>query len=189
MDINDLINPLRYQNLKNIDPNNILSIGEGVFPEPSTLDHLAVLDLVTKAYQSVHLPTLGNIPISSTSVETTVQLSSTKTSVNLVTAQDNEVLEIVALSARTPSDYETSGAALAINTPDNDTPTIIDLSFFDIATAGSGVFYGNIVNVATDTYVTPPQLLLNGGETLILNTRTTPNADLLINVLVRKYSQ
>ena len=47
--INDLINPLRYVNYKDIDPNNIKRMGEGVFPEPGTLDHLAIMDLITKA--------------------------------------------------------------------------------------------------------------------------------------------
>ena len=57
MDVNDLINPLRYVNLKDIDPESIKRMGEGVFPEPSTLNHLSVIDLVTKAYQGVHMPT------------------------------------------------------------------------------------------------------------------------------------
>lgn len=187
--VDDLLEPLRYKSLGDYALSDIRSIGGGVFTEAQTLEHLALLDRIAKAYQSVHIPTLGNIPISGSSEETTVQLLSTKTSVNLVTANDNEVLEVVGLSVRTPDNYETEGASLSINTPDNDTPTIIDMSYFDTATAASGVFYGNVVNVGTDSYITPKQLLVNGGETLILNTRTTPNDDVLINVLVRKYSQ
>tara|TARA_Y100000004_G_C8954426_1_gene430136 strand:+ start:1980 stop:2552 length:573 start_codon:yes stop_codon:yes gene_type:complete len=187
--VDDLLEPLRYKSLGDYALEDIRSIGGGVFTEAQTLEHLSLLDRIAKAYQSVHIPTLGNIPISGSSEEKTVTLSSTASSVNLASAADNEVLEIVALSVSTNSNYGTSGASLAIETPDNDTPTIIDLSFFDVATAGTGVFYGNIVKVDTNAYITPPQLLLNGGETLILNTRTTPNDDVVINVLVRKYSQ
>jgi hypothetical protein len=188
--VNDLLEPLRYKSLGDYSLADIRSIGGGVFTEAKTLEHLVLLDRIAKAYQSVHIPTLGNIPISGTSEQLTVSLGSTKTSVNLVTAADNVVLEIVALAVRTPSDYETTGAWLSVNTPDNDTPAVIDMTYFDTATtSNSGVFYGNIVNVGTGAYVTPSQLLLNGGESLLLNTAATPNDDVIINVLVRKYSQ
>ena len=188
--VDDLLEPLRYKSLGDYALEDIRSIGGGVFTEAQTLEHLSLLDRIAKAYQSVHIPTLGNIPISGSSVETTVQLTSTKTSVTLVEAEDNEVLEIVALAVRTPNNYETSGAMLSINTPDNDTPAVIDMSYFDRATnSSSGVFYGNVVNVAADTYITPKQLLLNGGESLLLNTVAAPVSNILINVLVRKYSQ
>ena len=95
MDINDLINPLRYKNLKDFDTDGILKLGQNVFPEPSTLDHLAILDLVTKAYQGVHLPSLGNtiIPFS-TQTHTAIQTDSDNsvTLLDLTSERSNNVV-------------------------------------------------------------------------------------------------
>jgi len=189
MDINDLINPLRYVNLKNIDANSILSIGEGVFPEPNTLDHLAVLDLVTKAYQAVHLPTMGNIPIPNSTSTNTVTLADSKTQVILATAAANEVIEIVGLSVRTPEDYETGGAKLSIRYDNQDTP-IVDLTYYDTMTQGiSGLFYGNLIKSNNDNQQSCNRLFISGGESLILDTAQTANANQIIQIITRKYQQ
>lgn len=189
MDINDLINPLRYENLKNIDANSILSIGEGVFPEPNTLDHLAVLDLVTKAYQAVHLPTLGNIPIPNSTSMSAVTLTDSKTQIVLATAGANEVIEIVGLSVRVPDNYETGGAKLSIRYDNEDLP-IVDLTNYDTMTQGiSGLFYGNLIKSTNDNQQSCNQLFISGGESLILDTAQTANATQLIQVVTRKYQQ
>ncbi len=189
MDINDLINPLRYVNLKNIEPNSILSIGEGVFPEPSTLDHLAVLDLVTKAYQAVHLPTMGNIPIPNSTKLSTVQLLDSKTQVVLVTAASNEVIEVVSIGVRAPDDYETGGAKLSIRYDNEDIP-IVDLSNYDTMTLStSGLFYGNLIKSTNDNQQSCGRLFVSGGESLILNTAQTANANQNIQIVTRKYLQ
>lgn len=189
MDINDLINPLRYVNLKNIDPDNILSLGEGVFPEPSTLDHLAILDLVTKAYQAVHLPTLGNIPIPNSTSMNAVSLADNKTQVVLATAAANEVIEIVGLSVRVPDNYETGGAKLSIRYDNEDLP-IVDLTNYDTMTQGiSGLFYGNLIKSTNDNQQSCNRLFISGGESLILDTAQTANSSQLIQVVTRKYQQ
>ena len=189
MDINDLINPLRYVNLKNINPDNILSIGEGVFPEPATLDHLAILDLVTKAYQAVHLPTLGNLPIPNSTVMNAVTLADNKTQVVLATAAANEVIEIVGLSVRVPDNYETGGAKLSIRYDSEDLP-IVDLTNYDTMTQGiSGLFYGNLIKSTNDNQQSCNRLFISGGESLILDTAQTANASQLIQVVTRKYQQ
>jgi hypothetical protein len=189
MDINDLINPLRYVNLKNIEPSNILSIGEGVFPEPSTLDHLAVLDLVTKAYQAVHLPTLGNIPIPNSTELNSVILSDSKTQIVLVTAASNEVIEVVGLSVRVPDNYATGGAKLSIRYQNTDLP-IIDLTNYDTMTQGiSGLFYGNLIKSTNDNQQSCNRLFVSGGESLILDTAQTANANQTIQIVTRKYQQ
>ena len=70
MNVDDLLDPLRYQNLRDYTAANLEAIGGGVFTERDTLEHLRMLDLIAKAYQSVHLPTLGN-PIPQSTVYTT----------------------------------------------------------------------------------------------------------------------
>lgn len=57
--VDDLLDPLRFNNLSNFELTDVRSIGGGVFAEKNTLEHLRILDLVIKAYQSVHVPTFG----------------------------------------------------------------------------------------------------------------------------------
>ena len=59
-DIDDLLNPLRYNNLGKFQLTDVRSIGGGVFAQADTLEHLKILDTVVKAYQSVHIPTFGH---------------------------------------------------------------------------------------------------------------------------------
>ena len=58
--VDDLLDPLRYNNLSNFELTDVRSIGGGVFAEKNTLEHLRILDLIVKAYQSVHVPTFGH---------------------------------------------------------------------------------------------------------------------------------
>lgn len=195
MDANDLINPLRYVNLKNINPESINRMGEGVFPEPGTLDHLAIIDLVTKAYQGVHMPTLGH-PIPQSTTVSGVSVSTSETSKTLVTASSNEVIEIVALAVKTPANYELgSGNYLAITTAAGDTGKIMDLSRMEyICSSGSGVFYGIDVfdpgnDGGTPQHFNPKKLLVNGGDTLVLILAGAPASNMTIEIVSRKVIQ
>lgn len=58
--VDDLLDPLRFNNLSDFELTDVRSIGGGVFAEKNTLEHLRVLDLIVKAYQSVHVPTFGH---------------------------------------------------------------------------------------------------------------------------------
>lgn len=190
--VDDLLSPLRYVNLKDIDPNSINRIGEGVFPELTTLDHLSILDLVTKAYQAVHLPTLGH-PIPQSTVCTSVTVTDSQDSKVLLTAEKNEVLEVIGLAAKTPASYTTSAAQLQIRDISGNDNAIMDLTDFDIMTATeSGVFYGLASRYTGDVgglYVTPGQLFINGGDSLILKLRNAPSSSMVVAVTYRKVVQ
>jgi hypothetical protein len=59
--VDDLLDPLRFNNLGSFELTDVRSIGGGVYAEKNTLEHLKTLDLVVKAYQSVHAPTFGRL--------------------------------------------------------------------------------------------------------------------------------
>jgi len=187
MDVNDLINPLRYVNLKDIDPQSINRMGEGVFPEPSTLDHLRIIDLVTKAYQGVHMPTLGH-PIPQSTVLTNVTLTSSSDEVTVVTAAANEVIEILGIGIKTAGDYETSGIQLNIR-KDGDTQPIMNFENFDTAAQIDGaMIYGKVIKPAQG-YVAPSPLYINGGDSLVITATSIPNDDIVMPVTYRKVVQ
>ena len=189
--VDDLLSPLRYVNLKDIDPNSINRIGEGVFPELTTLDHLSILDLVTKAYQAVHLPTLGH-PIPQSTVCTSLTVTDSQSTKTLITAEANEVIEVLGLAAKTPAGYSTGGAQLQISAGGNDN-AIMDLTDFDTMTASeSGVFYGLASKYVGDSgvvYVTPQRLFINGGDKLILKLRAAPSSSMDVAITYRKVVQ
>lgn len=58
--VDDLLDPLRYNNLSNFELTDVRSIGGGVFVQKDTIEHLSILDKVVKAYQGVHIPTFGH---------------------------------------------------------------------------------------------------------------------------------
>jgi len=186
--VDDLLSPLRYVNLKDIDPNSINRIGEGVFPELTTLDHLSILDLVTKAYQAVHMPTLGH-SIPQSTVLTTATLQSSATAVTLVTASANEVIEIIGISVAAASNYETGGVNLNIS-KDGTTYPFINLAAFDTfsASATTNVVYGKMVKPAQG-YVSLTDLYINGGDSLVLTSATNPNDDIVFQIVYRKVVQ
>ena len=191
MNVDDLLDPLRYENLRDYTAANLEAIGGGVFTERDTLEHLRMLDLIAKAYQSVHLPTMGN-PIPQSTVCTSITVGTGDSSKTLVTASTNEVIEVLGLAARTPASYATGGAQLQISAGGNDN-AIMDLSDFDIMTATeSGVFYGLASKYVGDVgtmYVTPQRLYINGGDSLILKLRAPPDSSMDISVTTRKVSQ
>lgn len=58
--VDDLLDPLRFNNLSDFELTDVRTIGGGVFAEKNTLEHLRMLDLIVKAYTSVHVPTFGH---------------------------------------------------------------------------------------------------------------------------------
>jgi len=192
MDVNDLINPLRYVNLKEIDPQSINRMGEGVFPEPGTLDHLRIIDLVTKAYQGVHLPTFGHpIPQSTRSVTAT----QTTTEANLITASNNETLEILSISSALYFGDSLSAGSLHIySANDATTSPFMDLPEIDnLIVSFSGIVYGHVVDLTNTNKATiaPSPLLLTGGESLSIKTKNAPSTGdtLTWKILYRKVAQ
>ncbi len=191
MDVNDLINPLRYVNLKEINPNSINRMGEGVFPEPNTLDHLAIIDLVTKAYQGVHLPTFGK-PIPQSTDSTTSTQTDAMTEATFLTANNNEVFEILSISSPSGTNEGLSAASLQIyNSNSGQTYPIIQIPLIDdLTNSFSGLIYGHMVEVANYKQIMQPaQLLLNAGESLSIKTKSTPTASITWQILYRKVSQ
>ena len=193
--VDDLLSPLRYVNLKSINPNSINRIGEGVFPELTTLDHLSILDLVTKAYQAVHMPTLGH-PIPQSTVLTAVTLGGLTTSADLITAASNEVIEVLGLNVKTVQSYEVGADCwLGIATNGSDAQPIMDLSRLEhMASNGCGLIYGTTMydtgaGGAVAQTITPRKLLVNGGDTLSLNLDATPADDMIIQIAYRKVVQ
>jgi len=189
MDANDLINPLRYVNLKNINPESINRMGEGVFPEPNTLDHLAIIDLVTKAYQGVHLPTYGQPIPQSTNTTTSTQSTNEAT---LITANNNETFEILSISCPGQTDAGLTYGFLQIYNPNSATSTpIMDLPAIDEITFGaSGLVYGHMLDYSQFKAVpTPSKFLLTGGESLSIKTKNAPQSSIVWTILYRKVSQ
>ena len=173
MDVNDLINPLRYVNLGEINPTNIKSIGDGVFPEPSTLDHLAILDLVTKAYQAIHLPSYGHV-IPNQTATTTALFGSSKTTADLITVPNNETYRILGIGVRASGNYEFTSAALRINEVN-----VLDLANIDTLT---NTFSGLITDINDD-------LIVTGGATLSLESSANPNDDVLFDIVYDLHQQ
>lgn len=186
MDINDLINPLRYVNYKDIDPNNIKRMGEGVFPEPNTLDHLAIMDLITKAYQAVHVPTFG-APIPQSTTYTTAQQSTSAQTATFLTAGANEVYEILSIFAVSANDYGLTTGNLTIN----DYP-VSYLGDLDNRTGtNGGIIWGNQISEESNNkqIVTPTPLYVNGGDKLGIQTKGGANDDITWGILYRKVVQ
>jgi len=195
MNVDDLLDPLRYQNLRDYTAANLEAIGGGVFTERDTLEHLRMLDLIAKAYQSVHLPTLGNL-IPQSTVCTTVSVGTSDASKDLVTASTNEVIEVVGLSVKIPASYELgSNNYLSIRTASGDDAKIMDLSRMEyISSSGSGVFYGIDVfdpgnDGGTPQHFNPKKLLVNGGDTLVLILQSAPASTMVLQIATRKISQ
>ena len=93
--VDDLLDPLRYNNLSNFELTDVRSIGGGVFAEKNTLEHLRILDLIVKAYQSVHVPTFGH-PIPNTSEIHGASITSA-TDTKVISPSIGEVLKVSAL--------------------------------------------------------------------------------------------
>ena len=183
----DLLDPLRYESLSDYTIANLEKIGAGVFTEITTLDHLALLDLITKAYQAVHLPTNGAICIPQSTASATATQQTTEASKKLLSAEKNQVLEILSIYAVTPNDYSVTTGYLAIN----DKP-IAFLGDLDTRTQSQGgLIWGNCIDEESTIkqIVTPSPIFLNGQDTLTIFTKSSPNNELDWGILYRKVVQ
>ncbi len=94
--VDDLLDPLRFNNLGSFELPDVRSIGGGVFAEKRTLEHLKILDLVVKAYTSIHAPTYGHqIPTTPYAKVTTID-SAVQT--KLLEPAKNEVYRVDTLN-------------------------------------------------------------------------------------------
>lgn len=83
---------LRNQSLKNLLTSTINTVGERIFPDDLAVLDLEALNQVVNSWRSTHVPTYGNvIPNTGAVLEGVVAGSG-------ISASDNEVLEIVAVS-------------------------------------------------------------------------------------------
>ena len=173
MNVDDLLDPLRYENLREFTAANLEAIGGGVFTERDTLEHLRMLDLIAKAYQSVHLPAYGHV-ISGQTNSTTITFASSKQSADLLTVPVNQTWRILGISAKVADNYEFTSAVLQINGFD-----VLSLADIDTKTA---VFGAVITDINDD-------LIITGGNTLSLTSSASPNDDVQIQVLYDLHQQ
>ena len=182
----DLLDPLRYESLSEYTVANLEKIGAGVFTELQTLDHLALLDLITKAYQAVHLPTNGAICIPQSTVHVVATQTDSQQTKKLLTAGKNEVYEILSVYAVTAGDYAMTTGFLSMN----DYP-VANLGDIDGRTASSGgIVWGNCMEEASNKQiVTPAPLFLNGQDYLSITTKANPSSEVDWGILYRKVVQ
>jgi len=192
MNVDDLLDPLRYENLREFTAANLEAIGGGVFTERDTLEHLRMLDLIAKAYQSVHLPTHGQPIPGSTNVATAVQTDS-QTEQTLITAVNNETLEILSISGTYSgvSSGISAGMLEIYNLNTLTTVPFMDLpNIEDIIDDFGPIAYGHVMETYPGKIVnTPSKLLITGGESLSIKTKSAPNSNITWSVLYRKVSQ
>jgi len=192
MNVDDLLDPLRYQNLRDYTLANLEAIGGGVFTERDTLEHLRMLDLIAKAYQSVHQPTLG-MPIPQSTFTTTATLVTTEQT--LLTAQDNEVLEVLSISCPGNTSEGMSAGMLQVYSSQSLTSVpFADIPLIDDLTANfSGLIYGHVVEITETTkfkvIMQPAPLLLNGGDSLEIKVEQAPDSEVDWTILYRKRLQ
>jgi len=183
---NDLRNQLKSQTLDEVNPSAFKQVGGVVFPDATAARNLNDFMEIVNAYKAVHLPTNGTLPIPRSTTVEQVTLTDSKQDVTLLTAANDEVLEIISISARNAStNYETSGGALFINNN-----AVADLSALDKYTNTlGGVIYGYQMCESTENAHNPSPIILNGGDTLSLETTSTPNANLILKVMYVKRMQ
>ena len=193
MNVDDLLDPLRYENLREFTAANLEAIGGGVFTERDTLEHLRMLDLIAKAYQSVHLPTLG-APIPQSTNIATAQQTDSQTEQTLITVPNNETYEILSISGAF-SGLTTNISSTMLQIYNLNTATSVP--FMDIPRAEqllegfSTIIYGHVIDYTqTDKFIaTPSKLLLTGGESLSIKTKSAPDSTITWSILYRKVSQ
>jgi hypothetical protein len=189
MNVDDLLDPLRYENLRDYTLANLEAIGGGVFTERDTLEHLRMLDLIAKAYQSVHVPTLG-MPIPQSTFTTTATLSTTEQT--LLTAENNEVLEILSISC--PSGTSSGMSAGMLQVYSSQSLTTVPYAHIplidDLTVSFSGLIYGHVVEVTNFKQIMQPvPLLLNGGDSLSIKVKSAPDPTVTFTILYRKRLQ
>ena len=192
MNIDDLLDPLRYESLREFTAANLEAIGGGVFTERDTLEHLRMLDLIAKAYQSVHLPTAG-LPIPQTTQATIT--TQTTTEQTLLTPGTNETYEIMSITTNQyTGDGLSAGVFKIYNSLTGFTNVYAAIPDIDTLIAQFGqLIYGNVVDYTGNNkqVFSPNRWLLTGGESLSIETKNAPSTGdtLQWSVLYRKVSQ
>jgi len=131
------------------------------------------LDLIAKAYQSVHVPTYGRV-IPGQTTFTSASLTSGNTSVDLFTVPVNQTWRIMGISSKNRSDYEMTGATLVLNGKD-----ILALNDIDTLTAA----FGAVITDINDN------LIITGGSTLSLTSEAAPNDDVILEICYDLHQQ
>jgi hypothetical protein len=178
--VDDLLDPLRYNNLSNFELTDVRSIGGGVFAEKNTLEHLRILDLIVKAYQSVHVPTFGH-PIPNTSqIQGAVITSATDT--KIISPSIGEVLKVQALQM-TSSETGTTASIYIYDTASN-----TSVLYWSGATLPSGTtitpFVGADGNAPLDIGLEIPY-----GQELVIKTVSGGSVQLQVMALTIKTQQ
>ena len=178
--VDDLLEPLRYNNLSNFLLTDVRSIGGGVFVEDGSLDHLRILDLVVKGYQSVHIPTFGH-PIPGTSEMHGASITSA-TDTKVISPAIGEVLKISALEFTSSED----GTSASIYIYDN--------------TSNSSLLYWTSPTLPNGTTITPfvgadslaplnIGLEIPYGQQLVIKTVSSGSVSLQVRCLTIKTQQ
>ena len=178
--VDDLLDPLRYNNLSNFELKDVRSIGGGVFVQEDTQEHLKVLDTVVKAYQSVHAPTFGH-PIPNTSELHGTNITSA-TDTKLITPAVGEVLKVQALQMTSSE----AGTTVSIYIYDTDSTTSI--LYWSGATLPSGTtitpFVGADSNAPLNIGLEIPY-----GQELLIKTASSGTVSLQVMALTIKTQQ
>lgn len=175
--VDDLLDPLRFNNLGSFELTDVRNIGGGVFAERGTLEHLKILDLVVKAYQSVHAPTFGRL-IPNTQEIISGNLGSVAYN-KVLTPDVGEVIEVQAIEALS----NTSGTEISIYIGDSETGGRVLLA--------SGSAIGALPSGITVSLIELGILPLNVayGQDLIIQTSSSGSVDLDIQLMTIKKQQ
>ena len=178
--VDDLLDPLRYNNLSNFELTDVRSIGGGVFAEKNTLEHLRILDLIVKAYQSVHVPTFGH-PIPNTSQLHGTNITSA-TDTKLLTPANGEVLKVSALQFTSAEDGTTAQIYIY------DTTSNTSVLYW----AGSTLPNGSTITPFQGTDTTAPlniNLEIPYGQELVIKTVSSGSVSLQVMAITVKTQQ
>ena len=156
--IDDLLDPLRYNNLGEFELTDVRSIGGGVFVQKDTIQHLEMLDSIIKAYTSIHVPTFGHsIPNTPFSVVTAI---TDATTTKLLTPAKGEVYRVDNVSILSGESgttwnlgiqYPSSAgvATLAITSPGEITPLNTEIPTIALSSRPVLVTYPQVLNCTT----------------------------------------
>lgn len=123
IDLGEIRNQLKSQNLESVLPAALKSVGGQVFPdEPSIGDQIDFAQIV-KTWSSVHAPTYGN-PIGSTSTTAQAAGQGGEAEVDVLTATKSEVFRVQAIALQNGGGAAPIVAKVLIG----DCPIVFDLT-------------------------------------------------------------
>jgi hypothetical protein len=174
----DLLEPLRYNNLSNFLLTDVRTIGGGVFVEEDSLEHLRILDLVVKGYQSIHVPTFGHVIPNTQSIESGNISSVTNT--KFIQPTNGQVIEVQALDMLSNA----SGTAIRVYLGDANTGGKVLLydGTSGALPSGTTVSFNSIVPVFLP-------LKIAFGQELIIETLSSGSVDLDVQAMTIKRQQ